>query len=92
MDVNATVAKRFNDLRIDIHANDFDSVGGKRGCGRQANIAKAKNTKLVEFQWKLLYFPIPSYKIGEMSRSDGGVKIAMIILRTTSVSDLRKIY
>ena len=50
VNVNAAVAKRFDDLRIDVHADDFDSVGGKRGCGRQTDVAEAEDAKFLNVQ------------------------------------------
>jgi hypothetical protein len=48
MDMDFAFAQHFNDARISIHAEDFDTVHGEGGGGRQANVTEAKDTDFFE--------------------------------------------
>jgi hypothetical protein len=64
MDVDLSASQGVNDVRVHIHAENFDAVRREGGCGGQADIAQTQNTYFFEVQWSLLV-PRPTSPINE---------------------------
>ena len=51
MDVNAAVAQGFEHLRVHVHADDLQAVGGEGGGGGQADVAQPEDTDFGEIHF-----------------------------------------
>jgi hypothetical protein len=58
VDMNFAFVEHVDDFWVNIHAQNYESVGGEGRCSRQTNISESDDTELSKIHWCSLWSDI----------------------------------